>query len=244
MQATGLIFAGLDCDADSIEEWNYWYDLEHVPPNVAMPGVQLGRRYVATPDLHAIRVVDPTSGFANGRGLFLTLYTLCGDPGEAFDTMTVLRDKLYDGNRMTFPADKKAVREGDVMPLQWAVADPSRTCIEEDVPFVGHTSIRVVQRRNDAAVDAWYRTEWGPQVAALEGVHGVMSCTSATRADLRIDFVLLEGDPVARTQAVRAAVPHHAAASIVLDTTFSVIDPLRYGFADAIRASDLPQTIG
>ena len=70
-----------------------------------------------------------------------------------------------------------------------------------------------------------------------------MSCASATRPDLRIDFVLLEGDPVARTQAVRAAVPHHDAAAVVLDTTFSLIDPLRYGFADAIRASDLPQTI-
>lgn len=243
MQATGFIFAGLDCDADSIEEWNYWYDLEHVPPNVAMPGVQLGRRYVTTPDLHAIRVVDAASGFAGGRGLFLTLYTLCGDPAEAFDTMTVLRDKLYDNNRMTFPADKKAVREGDVMPLQWALADPGRTCIEEDVPFMGHTSVRVVQRRADAALDAWYRDVWGPATVALEGVHGVMSATSQTRADLRIDFVLLEGEPVARTLAVREAVPHHADASIVLDSTFALIDPLRYGFADAIRASDLPKTI-
>ena len=157
--------------------------------------------------------------------------------------MTVLRDKLYDGNRMTFPADKKAVREGDVMPLQWAVADPSRTCIEEDVPYVGHTSIRVVQRRNDDAVDAWYRTDWASRVVALDGVHGVMSCTSATRPDLRIDFVLLEGDPVAMTQRTRAEVAHHDGAAIVLDTTFSIIDPLRYGFADAIRASGLPATV-
>jgi hypothetical protein len=243
MQATGIIFAGLDCDADSIEDWNYWYDLEHVPPNVAMPGVMLGRRYVATPDLHALRIVDPSSGFANRRGTFLTIYTLCSDPAHAFDDMTVMRDKLYEGNRMTFPAEKKAVREGDVMPLRWALADPSRSCIEEDVPFVGHTSLLVVQRRGSDAVDTWYRTEWAPKVVTLSGVHGVMSCSSATRDDLAIDLVLLEGDAAEQTRTVRAAAPHHPEATIVLDTTFSLIDPLRYQFADAIRASDLPKTV-
>jgi hypothetical protein len=244
MEATGIIFAGLDCDADSIEEWNRWYDLEHVPPNVSMPGVMLGRRYVATPDLHDVRRVAADSGFAGRRGTFLTIYTLCGDPANAFDDMTVLRDKLYDGNRMTFPADKKAVREGDVMPLRWAIADPSRTCLPEDVPFVGHTAILVVQRRNDDAVDAWYRDTWGPAVVALDGVHGVMSLTSATRPGLVIDIVFLEGDTVAQSAAVRAAAGgHHRDATIVLDTPFALIDPLRYGFADAIRASDLPATV-
>ncbi len=244
MEPTGIIFAALDCDVDSIEEWNRWYDLEHVPPNVSMPGVMLGRRYVATPDLHAVRVVAPDSGFANRRGTFLTIYTLCGDPAHAFDDMTVLRDKLYDGARMTFPADKKAVREGDVMVLRWAQADPGRTCLPIDVPFVGHTAILVVQRRGDAAVSDWYRDAWAPAVVALEGVHGIMSLTSATRPDLEIDIVFLEGDTVARTVAVRAAAGgHHRDATIVLDAPFDLIDPLRYDFAATIRASDLPKTV-
>jgi hypothetical protein len=243
MDATGIIFAGLDCDADSIEEWNRWYDLEHVPPNVSMPGIMLGRRYVATPDLHAVRVADPASGFANGRGSFLTVYTLCGDPANAFADMTTLRDKLYAGNRMTFPADKKAVREGDVMPLAWALPDPGRSCLAEDVPFVGHTAVLVVQRRCSAPVSAWYRDDWAPRVVALAGVHGVMSFTSATRDGLEIDVVLIEGDPVGQTAAIRAAAPHHGDATVVLDAPFSFIDPLRYGFADAIRASSLPATV-
>ena len=244
MQATGIIFAGLDCDADSIDEWNRWYDLEHVPPNVSMPGVMLGRRYVATPDLHRSRVVDATSGFAHGRGTFLTIYTLCGDPADAFADMTVLRDKLYAGNRMTFPAEKKAVREGDVLGLQWAVADTSRSCVAEDVPFVGHTSLLVVQRRGEVAVGAWYRDTWAPAVVALDGVHGVMSLTSATREGLELDIVFLEGDTVAQTRIIRATAPHHADATIVLDAPFALIDPLRYPFADAIRASSLPAMVG
>ena len=49
MKTTGIIFAGLDCDADAIEDWNRWYDLEHLPPNIALPDVMHGRRYVAPP---------------------------------------------------------------------------------------------------------------------------------------------------------------------------------------------------
>src|SRR4051812_15747973 len=77
VEPTGIIFAGLDCDADSIEAWNRWYDLEHVPPNVSMTGVMLGRRYVASPELHDLRRVVPESGFSGRRGTFVTIYTLC-----------------------------------------------------------------------------------------------------------------------------------------------------------------------
>ena len=243
MEATGIIFAGLDCDADSIEDWNRWYDLEHVPPNVSMPGVMLGNRYVATPALHEARTVDASSGFANDRGSFLTIYTLCGDPADAFDDMTVLRDELYSGDRMRFPADKKAVREGDVLDLQAAAPSSDRTLVGIDVPFVGHTGLVVVQRRSDEHVEAWYRDEWAPAVAALDGVHGVASFFSRTRQGLALDLVYLEGDGAALAAAIRSAVPHHDDATIVLDAPFDRIEPLRYPFADAIRSSSLPKSI-
>jgi hypothetical protein len=244
-----MIFAGLDCDADAIEEWNRWYDLEHVPPNVSMPGVMLGRRYVAPPALHRARRVDPSSGFAGGRGTFLTIYTLCGEPSDAFADMTALRDKLYEGDRMQFPADKKAVREGDVLRLTWCTPDPSRTLESVDVPFVGHTGMLVVQRRpgnggaDGGAIGQWYREEWAPKVVALDNVHGVASTSSLNREGLDIDFVYFEGDPVAATEAIRAAAPHHPDAVVVLDAPFLHIDPLRYPWADDIRASDLPATV-
>ena len=71
MEPSGLIFAALDCDADAVEAWNRWYDLEHTPPNVLLDGVMLSRRYVAPPDLHAARVAAPDSPFAGGRATFL-----------------------------------------------------------------------------------------------------------------------------------------------------------------------------
>ena len=84
MEPSGLIFAALDCDADAIEEWNRWYDLEHTPMNVCLAGVMLSRRYVATPDLHAVRLTGEGSPFAGGRATFLTTYVLSGDPQDAF----------------------------------------------------------------------------------------------------------------------------------------------------------------
>ena len=69
MDVSGIIFASVDCDADAVEDWNRWYDLEHLPPNIALPGIMTGKRYVAPPELHDVR--EPSNrleGFADGRG--------------------------------------------------------------------------------------------------------------------------------------------------------------------------------
>ena len=67
--SAGIIFASVDCDADAVEDWNRWYDLEHLPPNIALPGIMTGKRYVAPPELHEVREpADRLEGFADGRG--------------------------------------------------------------------------------------------------------------------------------------------------------------------------------
>lgn len=244
MQPTGIIFAALDCDVDSIEEWNRWYDLEHVPPNVAMPGVMLGRRYVAPPQLHESRRTLPGSSFADGHTAFLTVYTLCVEPSSAFESMTVLRDKLYEGDRMRFPADKKVVREGDVLRIEGALGDPTGTLEADDVPFVGHTAIVVVQRHAHESLDDWYRTDWAPRVVALDGVHGVVTYSSVTREGLLLDMVFVEGDAATRLAQLREQAPLHSDSHVVVEGAFDLIQPLHYPFAEAIRASDLPRTVG
>ena len=82
MDVTGIIFASVDCDADAVEAWNRWYDLEHLPPNIALPGIMTGKRYVAPPELHDVREpADRLEGFADGRGVHVTVYTLGGRSG-------------------------------------------------------------------------------------------------------------------------------------------------------------------
>jgi hypothetical protein len=240
---TGVILAVLDCDADSIEAWNRWYDLEHTPPNVWLPGVMLSRRYVAPPELHAVRVTDPASALAGQRGTFITVYTVCEDPAATVAGMSTLRDKLYAEERMNFPPDKKIVRDGDALTIESAVSAPELRLPAEEVPFVGHTGVLVVQRAGSDQVHRWYREEWAPAVVSVPGVHGVVTFTSARQADARTDMVLFEGDPVQQTAAVRGRAPHHPDARITADAPFVLIEPLRYPWAEAIRSSSLPQTV-
>jgi hypothetical protein len=238
-----VICAVLDCDADSIEAFNRWYDLEHVPPNVSLAGVMAGHRYAAPPDLHALRVADPSSPLAGGRGTFVTIYTLCQAPLEVVAAMAELREVLYATDRMSFPADKKVVRDGGALEIVSAVSSPELALPPIDVPFVGHNGILMVRRRGSDAVHAWYHQEWTNQVARLDGVHGVMSLRFAGGDGDQLDLVFVEGDVAERTAAIRAAAPHHPDVTVVVDAPFVRIDPLRYPWVDAIRESGLPQTI-
>lgn len=239
MEPTGIIFAALDCDADAVEAWNRWYDLEHTPPNLLLDGVMLSRRYVSTPALHDTRIATPGSPFVDGRATFLTTYVLTGDPMAAFKGMTGLREDLVAAGRMAFPDDKKAVREGDVFATVDAIGAESTRCVPGDVPFIGHHGIVVVQRRG---ADDWY-AERAQQLVTLDGVHAVWTLESLTRASLRLDLVFLEGELATLAAGLRDDAPHHADAEVLLDAPYLLIDPLRYPWAAEIRASDLPRTV-
>jgi hypothetical protein len=243
MKATGIIFAALDCDADAIEDWNRWYDLDHTPANVVLPGVQLSRRYVATPPLHDQRQAGPGSAFAGGRSTFLTVYTLCEDPKSAFDEMTTVRERLVAADRM-FPDEKKAVRDGDVYRLAYALAAPGLRATADEVPFICHQGAGVVQRRGAEATRQWYRQEFAPAAVSSPGAVGLISFTSLNRPGLDLDLILFAGDPEAATAARRDRVSHHPDVEVVVDGAFLAMEPLSYPWADAIRASSLPPTVG
>ena len=240
MDVTGIIFASVDCDADAVEDWNRWYDLEHLPPNIALPGIMSGKRYVAPPSLHDVREpADRLEGFAGGRGVHITIYTLGGDPAQVLADMTTYRDKLEAAGRM-FAPEKKIVRAGDAMRWSWGVADPALKADPDDIPHIQHASVRAVLRRGG---DDDARDTVAPAAVAVEGVHAVLGHRSITDADLDLDLYLLEGDPTAVTRAARAAAPYGADTEVVLDAPFRLIVPFDYGFGAEIRASALPQTI-
>lgn len=234
MEPTGIILAALDCDADAIEAWNRWYDLEHTPMNVCLDGVMLSRRYVAPPALHAVRLAAKGSPFGGGRATFLTTYVLAGNPQVAFDAMSVELPRLYGDGRMTFPSEKKAVREGDVFEGEEAFGRPELQLRPRDVPFVGHTGVIVTQRRG---VDDRSR-----RIVELEGVTGAWTLSSRTRPGMYLDLIFVENDPRQCALTIREAVPHQA--DVVLDAPFLLINPLCYPWAGEIRSSDLPKTIG
>ena len=147
MDVSGIIFASVDCDADAVEDWNRWYDLEHLPPNIALPGIMSGKRYVAPPELHDVREpADRLEGFADGRGVHVTVYTPRRRSRAGARRHDEHRDVLEDAGRM-FAPEKKIVRAGDAMTLSWGVADPALKADPIDVPHMQHT----VDPRRDAA---------------------------------------------------------------------------------------------
>jgi hypothetical protein len=242
MEATGVIFAALDCDADAIEAWNRWYDLEHLPPNLALEGVVTGRRYVATPELHEARRGVGEGGYAGGRSSFLTIYTLTGDPRAAFQGMTELREELVRADRM-FADEKKIVRDGDVFSLDWVRADPALRARPVDVPFIGHTSLLVVMRRGADPLRSWYSEDRASRLVEIPGVHGALGLTSLNRPELSLELVLVEAPPLEVLEAVRDRAPEHSDSELVVEGAFRLIDPLRYDWAEWMRSSWLPAKV-
>jgi hypothetical protein len=239
MEAKGIIFTALDTDHDNIESWNRWYDLEHLPPNIAMPEIAGGCRYVAPPELHDIRLpaTDAHPGFDNGKGVNVTIYLTAVDPGEAIGAMTEFREVLEAAGRME-GAGRRTVRTGDAMDLSWVVGDPVLRLDDRDVPHVGHTGIRVVLRRGDG--DARAVAE---RAVGVDGVHGVMSCASRFFPGLEADIYLLSGVTADVTLETRDRAPYDDSAEVVLDAPYDEIAPLDYSFAERIRTSTLPATL-
>src|SRR3954453_1017767 len=50
MTSTALLLVFMDPPTDDVTSWNAWYDEEHVPNRLAVPGITSGRRYSAVWD--------------------------------------------------------------------------------------------------------------------------------------------------------------------------------------------------
>ena len=123
-RAAGLILAALDVDIDYGAAWNRWYDLEHLAPNLSLPDVVTGHRYVAPPDLHDCRIApadDPVWG--QGRSVYLTWYATSVDPAAAISAMSTRRDELEAAGRMD-GAGARVVRSGDALTLLSTASAP------------------------------------------------------------------------------------------------------------------------
>jgi hypothetical protein len=230
-------FASIDTEAVAVESWNRWYDVEHLPPNIALPGIMTGRRYVAPPELHDARLPErPMTGFADGQGCHITIYMLCGSPTQVMTDMTAERDVLEANGRMV-GAGRREVRAGDCMEYAWGHGSSELLATFQDLPHVAHNAVRVVLRKGGDGLKV------GANAVDVDGVHAVLGFSTTFMAPVECDIYLLEGDPAEVTTACRDAAPYGEDSSVLLDAPFQLITPFDYSFAERMRGSWLPQTL-
>ena len=77
MEVAGILFALLDIPREETEEYNRWYDLDHMPEHISKADVLTAKRYVAPRDLQALG--GGGSELTGGHPPYLTMYYLGGD---------------------------------------------------------------------------------------------------------------------------------------------------------------------
>jgi hypothetical protein len=235
--ATGVIVAALDSVQSAIEDWNLWYDLDHLPPNVGLPGIMSGRRYVCTPELHELRSPGSDPWWADDASSFLTVYTLCGDVNETFGAMVTLRDELDATGRM-FAEDLKVVRGGDGLTIQQLSGRPDLRNRPDELPLLSHTGVLLVRAPERHYAGADHETLAGTLLSAA-GCLAVISYASQVVAGTGLHLVLPDADAAESARNASAALDGLGGFS---HSAYAAITPLDYGWADSLRAAGLPAT--
>jgi hypothetical protein len=73
VQIDGIQLTFLDIPAELTQEYNRWYDLDHMPEHVSKADVVMGRRYVAPRELRGLDGAQPAELFG-GHPPYATIY--------------------------------------------------------------------------------------------------------------------------------------------------------------------------
>jgi hypothetical protein len=146
--ANGILIAAMDFSAAPVDEFHDWYDLEHIPERLRVPGFRNAERWlgiaepkvsVATYDLDAVEVLRSPAYLAVG-GENASPWTR----RTARFRKTILR---YEGEQL-FPGDRTAPRDAAALLL------------------IGMN----VAPEHEHEFNEWYNTEHIPALGAVPGV--------------------------------------------------------------------------
>jgi hypothetical protein len=247
MEINGILLAMLEIPAEYTEDYNRWYDLDHLPEHVSKGDVIMGRRYVATRQLRDVPGVQ-RSEFTAGHPPYTTIYSFGGPVDFMSDeALGYWRDK----DRGIIKAGR-FWREGrGVHNSRWRVADavtrPSVLVSKAAVPHLAHRGIIVAigrapsADRIDEAIDWWDRTHL-VDLFAVPGLLAAMRFTHVdpAQADLLLHILLCEEPPgqvmagIDRAMRYQGAVgrypAHGGAYESIAFLPYDRIVPLEYDF--------------
>ena len=210
MEVKGLIAAFIDVPQEHTEPYNTWYDFDHLPEYVGLPGFLTARRYVATPDCKAARPPAGLEELDKGQGTYFTTYLL----GTA-DIAQVMAD--FKEMSAYLRREKRIFRHGRVIDVGFyktehiAARDdiPVHTAA---VPFLGHRGVMAVltnvpdPSKRDV-VNEWFREAHAPDLTAVPGIVNAMRFSRFDKPELGryLNLYMLDGDPAQVVAGVQAA---------------------------------------
>ena len=200
MRIDGLHLAFLDIPAEYTQEYNRWYDLDHMPEHVSKPDVVMGRRYVATKSTRTLPMVQPGERFG-GHPPYLTIYFFGGP-------LDMMSEEARQGWRTM---DHGIVKQGRywmqghgtggvMVRVGRSFARPDCHVGEEAIAHLNHRSVIIAygkppspEQRDDAI--AWWDAVHLPDLFAVPGVLGALRADPIGQDDDDIVHVLLCTDP-------------------------------------------------
>ncbi len=241
-----MLLALLDIGPELTEEYNRWYDLDHLPEHISKADVLTGRRYVAPRDLQALGGGGHES--TGGHPPYLTLYYLGVEDFAGPDAQALWTTKdrtIVKSGRYWRAGSGSFVR-------RWKLAEaftrPPVLVADEAVPYLAHRGVVLAIGRapsgdeRDQAV-RWWRETHLVDLLAVEGIHAAMRLDPLPEMedqDLLIHLLLCEHDPavvmpriekVLRYDAAVGRYPAHGGAYESLAfLPYRTIVPLEYDF--------------
>lgn len=156
-------------------EYNEWHLLDHLPENLALPGLQWGQRWVSTPELVERRLMSREEVDATR---YVTLYLFTPPVRPALEGFLALGRELHAAGRFF---DARRSHLSGPFALVKAYANPRVLVDAAAIPYRPHQGLFVtVQDHAEGSSDAalaevreWYDRIHVPD---LLGVHGVAGC--------------------------------------------------------------------
>jgi hypothetical protein len=181
--------------------YNEWHLLDHMPENLALPGIVWGQRWVAAPELEAIDAADPLDGVH-----YVTAYLMTEPAEQTLGEFMGLGQRLRSLGR--FHRQRRAVLGGPFR-LVKCYAAPRALVAPDAVPYRPHRGVLVtvadvVEPGRSDEVGRWLDDVHLPDLVSVPGVAGAWwfqampdaASTLPTNPPSRsVQVCWLDGDP-------------------------------------------------
>jgi hypothetical protein len=246
MEINGIQLVFLGIPAEYTEEYNRWYDLDHMPEHVSKDDVIMGRRYVADRSLRDLPASFVSDAFG-GHPPYLSIYWFGGPLDMASEEArqgwrTKDRGIVKQGRYWL----RGHVTGGGMFRVAETMARPSVLVAKEAVAHLNHRGVIVAYgktpslERRDEAVSWWWDTHL-VDLFAVPGVLAALRCDPVERdQDHVLHLILCEDSPVRVMPRIDATLRYQGAVGRwpayggvyepVAFLPYERIVPLEYGF--------------